>query len=100
ETAGRVEPLEQVIDGLIATVKDHHINRLVTGNCTIELGFILSDILTNLERISDHCSNIAVTLIQLGNSSFETHQYLNGIKYGNDEAFERQFAEYAEKYRV
>lgn len=99
-TAGRVEPLEQVIDGLIATVKDHHINRLVTGNCTIELGFILSDILTNLERISDHCSNIAVTLIQLGNSSFETHRYLNGIKYGNDEAFERQFAEYAEKYRV
>lgn len=99
-TAGNVEPLEQVIDGLIATVKNHHINRLVAGNCTIELGFILSDILTNLERVSDHCSNIAVTLIQLGKNSFETHRYLNGIKYGNDEAFERQFAEYAEKYRV
>ncbi len=95
-----VEPLEQVIDGLIATVKNHHVNRLVAGSCTIEMGFVLSDILTNLERVSDHCSNIAVTLMELGRSSLESHRYLNGIKYGNDEAFARRFAAYAEKYRV
>lgn len=98
-TAARVEPLEQVIDGLIATVKDHHINRLVAGDCTIELGFVLSDILTNLERVSDHCSNVAVALIELGHDSFETHRYLNNIKYGNED-FDREVAAYAEKYTV
>ena len=98
-SASRVEPLEQVIDRLVATVKDHHINRLVTGDCTIELGFVLSDILTNMERISDHCSNIAVALIELGHNSFETHRYLNGIK-NESEKFDRDFALYAEKYKV
>ena len=98
-TAARVEPLEQVIDHLIAAVKDHHINRLVSGDCTIELGFILSDILTNLERVSDHCSNIAVALIELWHNSFETHRYLNNIKYGNED-FDREVAAYAEKYKI
>ena len=97
--AARVEPLEQVIDHLIAAVKDHHINRLVSGDCTIELGFILSDILTNLERVSDHCSNIAVALIELWHNSFETHRYLNNIKYGNED-FDREVAAYAEKYKI
>ena len=97
--AACVEPLEQVIDGLIATIKDRHINRLVAGDCTIELGFVLADILTNLERVSDHCSNVAVALIELGRNSFETHRYLNNIKYGNDE-FDRAVAAYAEKYTV
>lgn len=98
--AGHVEPLEQVIDRLIATTKDHHIDRLVAGNCTIEHGFVLSDILTNIERISDHCSNVAVALIELGHNSFETHRYLSGVKGGNDEAFQKQYAAYAEKYGV
>ena len=98
--AGHVEPLEQVIDRLIATTKDHHIDRLVAGNCTIEHGFVLSDILTNIERISDHCSNVAVALIELGHNSFETHRYLSGVKAGNDEAFQKQYAAYAEKYGV
>ena len=97
--ANRVEPLEQVIDGLIATVKDHHVNRLVAGDCTIELGFVLSDILTNLERVSDHCSNVAVALIELGHDSFETHLYLNNVKYGNED-FDREVAAYAEKYTI
>ncbi len=97
--AARVEPLEQVIDHLIAAVKDHHINRLVAGDCTIELGFVLSDILTNLERVSDHCSNIAVALIELGHDSFETHRYLNNIKYGNED-FDREVAAYDQKYRI
>ena len=99
ELARSVEPLEQVIDRLIATTKDHHIDRLVAGNCTIEHGFVLSDILTNIERISDHCSNVAVALIELKHNSFETHQYLNGVKSG-DEEFEQLYATYAEKYGV
>ena len=96
---GRVEPLEQVIDKLIATVKDNHINRLVSGNCTLEHGFVLSDILTNLERVSDHCSNVAVAVIELGHDTFETHRYLNGVKYGNA-AFDELFAEYDGKYQL
>ncbi len=97
--AHKVEPLEQVIDHLISTTKDNHIDRLVAGNCTIEHGFVLSDILTNIERISDHCSNVAVALIELGHNSFETHQYLNGVKSG-DEEFDTMYTGYAEKYGV
>lgn len=97
--AGDVEPLEQVIDGLIAQIKSNHIQRLCNGNCTIDIGFVLSDILTNYERISDHCSNIAVAMIELGHNSFDTHQYLNNVKYGN-ENFNKIFNAYQEKYRV
>ncbi len=99
ELAGRVEPLEQVIDKLIAEIKDHHINRLRAGNCTIELGFVLSDLLTNYSRISDHCSNIAVALIEVEHDSFDTHSYLNAIKYGNQE-FNQIFEAYADKYEI
>lgn len=97
--AQRVEPLEQVIDKLIAQIKDNHISRLCAGDCTIELGFVLSDLLTNYERISDHCSNIAVAVIELNKNSFETHQYLNGIKYGNVN-FDSIFSEYDQKYAL
>lgn len=99
ELAGNVEPLEQVIDGLTAKIKDNHINRLRRGDCTIELGFVLSDILTNFERISDHCSNIAVAVIEIGHDSFDTHKYLNGLKYGNLE-FNKLYNAYADKYTI
>ena len=95
--ASRVEPLEQVIDRLASEIKAHHINRLQSGDCTIELGFVLSDLLTNCERISDHCSNIAVAVIEAQNNTFDTHNYLNQIKY-NDEAFKKTFEEYNAKY--
>lgn len=97
--ACRVEPLEQVIDRLIAQIKSNHINRLCAGDCTIELGFILSDLLTNFERISDHCSNIAVSLIELAHNSFDTHQYLNSVKYGNED-FTQLYDEYREKFAL
>ena len=97
--ACRVEPLEQVIDKLIARIKNNHINRLCSGDCTIELGFILSDLLTNFERISDHCSNIAVSLIELEHNSFDTHQYLNSVKYGNED-FTRLYDEYQKKFAL
>lgn len=98
-TASQVEPLEQVIDGLILSIKNNHIRRLQNGNCTIELGFVLSDLLTNLERISDHCSNIAVAVIEGNRDSFDTHRYLNAIKYGNSE-FDSIYQSYDQKYRL
>ncbi len=98
--ASRVEPLEQVIDRLIAQIKDNHIKRLTTGNCTIETGFVLSDYLTNFERISDHCSNIAVAVIELEqHSTFDTHNYLNNIKY-NDEDFSRVYRDFEVQYQL
>ena len=99
ELAKRVEPLEQVIDKLIAESKTNHIERLRKGNCTIEMGFILSDWLTNYERISDHCSNIAVAVIEVAHDSFDTHEYLNNLKQNNPE-FIALFDEYRVKYTV
>ncbi len=97
--AAQVEPLEQVIDGLIAKIRANHINRLQSGVCTIEMGFVLSDILTNYERISDHCSNVAVAIIEVEHDSFDTHQYLNGVKFGNEE-FNSSFDMYHAKYAL
>lgn len=97
--AGKVEPLEQVIDSLTAEIKNNHISRLQNGNCTIELGFVLSDLLTNYERISDHCSNIAVAIIELVHNSFDTHKYLAGVKFGNSE-FSEIYSEFEMKYSL
>lgn len=96
--AMRVEPLEQVVDDLLAEIKSRHIARLTGGKCTIELGFVLSDLLTNYERVSDHCSNIAVCLIQISKSVFDTHEYLNDYKSSGSETFTTSFEEYKEKY--
>ena len=99
DLAARVEPLEEVIDQLIAKMKDQHIRRLQQGACTIEKGFIFSDLLNNCERISDHCSNIAVAVIEVEHDSFDAHRYLQGVKYGNHE-FNLIFQEYAAKYAM
>ena len=97
EIAARVEPLEQTIDRLVERIKDKHVTRLQNGECTIQLGFILADLLNNFERISDHCSNIAVSVIEIKHNTFDTHQYLNRVKYGSRE-FTAQYEEYCEKY--
>lgn len=89
-----VEPLEQVIDDLLAEIKSRHIARLTGGKCTIELGFVLSDLITNYERVSDHCSNIAVCLIQISKSVFDTHEYLNDYKTSGSEVFTDSFDKY------
>lgn len=99
ELAARVEPLEQVIDHLTAICKDNHIRRLQKGSCTISGGFILSDLLNNYERISDHCSNIAVAIIEVEHNSFDTHRYLNGVKYGNS-VFNEIYDQYEKKYAL
>ena len=89
--AVKVEPLEQVIDDLTKEIRNHHIERLQKGKCDSRLGVFLTDYITNCERASDHCSNIAVCLIQTHNSSFETHDYLNELKAGQEPAFVGQF---------
>ncbi len=96
--AAKIEPLEQVIDGLKAEIKMRHVARLKDGTCTIELGFILSDLITNYERVSDHCSNIAVCLIQIKNSALDTHGYLDEIRSADNVEFNNYFKEYKEKY--
>ena len=98
--ANRVEPLEQVIDNLIAGTKINHITRLQKGFCTIELGFVLSDLLNNYSRVSDHCSNIAVAIIETSHSSFGTHEYLNALKSNNDAEFKKEFDLFSEKYSL
>ena len=98
ELAAKVEPLEQVIDSLVATVNARHIERLKKGACTIELGFILADVLNNCQRASDHCSNIAVCLIQTKRDAFETHSYLSKVKNSGQPAFVDAYNTYAATY--
>lgn len=98
--AVKVEPLEQVIDDLTKEIRNHHIERLQNGKCDSRLGVFLTDYITNCERASDHCSNIAVCLIQTHNSSFETHDYLNELKAGQEPAFVGQFTMYQDKYHL
>ncbi|MBU3805255.1 MAG: Na/Pi cotransporter family protein [Candidatus Cellulosilyticum pullistercoris] len=100
ELAKKIEPLEEVIDYLKSEIKKSHIRRLKEGQCTIEQGFIFSDLLTNYERISDHCSNIAVCTIQVSESSFETHEYLQGIKSEAFGAFSKNYHDFMEKYTI
>ncbi|MEG1917953.1 MAG: Na/Pi symporter, partial [Oscillospiraceae bacterium] len=98
--ATSVEPLEEVIDQLIEEVKVRHIARLQSGQCTIQLGFILSDLLTNYERISDHCSNLAICVIEMEHSGLNPHEYLHDIKGGLNKDFTAAFGVYLEKYAL
>ncbi|MBE5776578.1 MAG: Na/Pi cotransporter family protein [Clostridiales bacterium] len=97
--AGHVEPLEQVIDRLTKLIRSHHIDRLTRGDCTTEMGFILSDILTNLERVSDHCSNIAVAIIEIAAGAFDVHEYLQRVKEGPGD-YRENFEMYLRKYSL
>ncbi len=99
ELARLVEPLEQVVDNLTAQIKSNHISRVQKGECSIELGFILYDVLGNYQRISDHCSNIAVAIIEAEKNSFDAHKYLNDVKYGNDE-FNSAYESFESKYKI
>lgn len=100
--ASKVEPLEQVVDELVRAIKARHIARLQAGNCSIEYGFILDDLLTNYERVCDHCSNVAVAQIEVAQDSFDTHAYLNDLKSGQSskesEQFQRRLDRYRERY--
>lgn len=95
-SAHKVEPLEEVVDNLSTELKNRHIRRLQNDECTVELGYIFQDILTNLERISDHCSNIAGCLIEIDEKT-NIHAYLSDVKE-NDEQFRKEYKEYTELY--
>ncbi len=97
--ASKVEPLEQVIDILKATLRSNHIERLKKERCTTEVGFVFSDLITNYERVADHCSNIAVCLIEIAKNSFSTHEYLHELKE-SDSSFEKMFESYMKKYSL
>ena len=98
--ASLVEPLEEVIDDLNTCVKANHIKRLQKGKCTIEQGFVLSDISTNLERVSDHCSNIAISVIEIDRDGFDAHGYLENLKRDDDPRFQGMVESYRKKYTL
>jgi phosphate:Na+ symporter len=81
-------------------MKHHHVTRLQEGQCTIEQGFVFNDILTNLERVADHCSNIAIDMIELYRGSFDTHGYLEDMRHQPSENFENYLNAYKEKYSI
>lgn len=97
--AAQVEPLEEVVDTLKEQLRNRHILRLQKGECTIELGFVWSDLLTNLERVADHCSNIAGCIIEMAHDSLDVHEYLDNVKAGGP-AFMKAYQDYAQKYAL
>ena len=97
--AAQVEPLEEVIDDLKEEIRARHIKRLAKGKCTIELGFALTDLVTNYERIADHCSNIAVAVIQMDEKEHDVHKYLGQIKT-EDPRFAQMYHSYKERYAL
>ena len=100
QRAARVEPLEEIIDGLCDEMKSHHVDRLQSGSCTLNLGFVFNDLLTNYERVADHCSNIAVAIIELESDSFDTHEYLNSVRAMKSSSFARYYEEYKQEYHL
>ncbi len=98
-SAAQVEPLEEAIDALTDDMMNTHIDRLKKGECTIELGFMLSELINNCERVSDHCSNIAVCVIEVSDDEYYSHQYLNDVRH-ESEAFKALYRYYVDKYSI
>ena len=98
--AYRVEPLEELIDNLCDEMKLHHIDRLQSGECTLNHGFAFNDLLTNCERVSDHCSNIAVAMIELESDSFDTHEYINSVMAMHSHSFDEYYSEYSKEFQI
>ena len=99
EKAYAVEPLEDRIDDLCETMKQHHVSRLQSGVCTISQGFPFNDLITNYERVADHCSNIAIAMIELNQDDFDMHGYLIDLKEQHAHRFDEYYKAYAEKYK-
>ena len=100
ETVMRVEPLEEVIDALSKNIKENHIKRLQKGECTIVMGFILEDILTGLERISDHCSNVAVEMITIYDNDYNTHAYFKNMTEEEHALFSKEYEKLIKRYTI
>ncbi|MEI3522375.1 MAG: Na/Pi cotransporter family protein [Anaerosacchariphilus sp.] len=100
EMAKKVEPLRELIGMLCNELKNRHITRLREGKCEFQQGFAFNDLLTNLERIAAHCSNVAVAMIETNSSEFDTHEYVKSVRHMRDEAYQECFNAYAEKYNI
>ena len=100
KAATRIEPLEEVVDDLSDQMKLHHVERLRSGRCTIEMGFILNDLTNSLERIADHCSNVGVSILEQQDDSVGRHEMLREMKDGSDTGFTEIYREYKEKYSL
>ena len=100
DLAYTVEPLEEVVDTLCDEMKLHHVDRLQMGVCKLDQGFVFNDLLTNFERVGDHCSNLAIAVIELASASFDAHQYLLTLREHRGEEFDRLFEEYTRKYAL
>jgi phosphate:Na+ symporter len=101
-SAVKIEPQEQVVDALVREVKSRHVRRLRDGKCTVEYGFVLDDLLTSYERIADHCSNMAVEMLQSAEDKMEVHEYLNALRAGElDESvkYNQRIGKYTERYQ-
>ena len=98
EEAGKVEPLEEVISVMLEGVKLRHIRRLQNGVCTLEMGFVFNDLLTDFERVAAHCSNLALAVLELRYSDLQFHDYARGVRQGDQPEFRRWLAYYQEKY--
>ncbi len=100
ELAYHIEPLEELIDDLCDEMKLHHVDRLQRGICRLEQGFVFNDLLTDYERISDHCSNIALALIEMESDSFDPHEYINSLRQVHSESFYRYYDEYCKRFSL
>ena len=100
EKAYRVEPLEEHIDVLCDQLKLHHIERLQEGRCSLNQGFVFNDILTNFERVADHCSNLAVALIEIEKGMYDTHEYIIDLKELRSHHFNEYYEYYNSRYKI
>ena len=100
ELAYRIEPLEELIDSLCDEMKLHHVDRLQRGICQLTQGFVFNDLLTNYERVADHCSNLAVAMIELESDSFDTHEYLISLKKVRSHSFDQYYEDYRKKFSL
>jgi phosphate:Na+ symporter len=100
EEAEEIEPLEETIDDLSRKMKERHVRRLREGTCTMEMGFVLSDLINNYERISDHCSNVAISMIRFQTGGYEAHEYTAQLHMENHSDFQKKYGAYREKYKL
>ena len=95
-----MEPLEELIDNLCDEMKRRHVERLQAGTCSLSQGFVFNDLLSNFERVADHCSNLALAMIQLEMDAFETHDYILNLKQLHAQQFDQLYEQYAAKYQI
>ena len=100
DLAIRIEPLKSLIEQLSAEVKMNHVERLQKGQCTIRQGFVLNDLLTYMERVGDHCSNVGVAMIELASDAFETHKYVHDLKNDQSPEFRARYEEYKQTFAL